>query len=108
MSAEARWDRLAADLAAAGVPCKVTARAYSQTEYGRVVHGVSRSIIIGSGTGSIAVRDKFGRGGKWYGYVADQQRADGCDELIIRRAVTKRSEVVAAVLSAREQSEASA
>lgn len=101
--AQARWDRLADDLTAAGVPCKVTARAYSQTEYGRVVHGVTRSIIIGAGPGSIVIRDKFGRGGKWYGYVADQMRSDGCDRDVIRWAVKKRSEVVTAILSAHEQ-----
>lgn len=100
MQSEARWQRLADAITAAGIPCKVTARAYSQTEYGRVVHGVSRSIVIGTGVGSITIRDKYGRMGKWYGYVADQARADGCDQDLIRRGATKRSEVVAAVRAA--------
>lgn len=98
--AAARWQRLADDLIAAGFPAKVTERAYSQLEWGRVVHGVSRTIILGTGVGSICIRDRFGRGGKWYGYVADVQQADGTDRDLIARGVTNRNDVVAAVLGA--------
>lgn len=96
MSAE-RWDRLVADLVAAGVPAKVTAKAYSQVEYGRVVHGVSRSIGLGQGEGLVMIRDRYGRGGKWYGYSVCVTQGDH-DREVCRS--TKRSEVVAAVVKA--------
>jgi hypothetical protein len=93
----ARWDRLVADLAAAGVPAKVTAKAYSQVEYGRVVSGVSRSIGIGHGEGLVMVRDRYGRGGKWYGYSVCVTQGEH-DREVCRS--TKRPEVVAAVVKA--------
>src|SRR6516165_11305441 len=48
-----RWDRLAADLAAQGITARIDRRPYTQSERGRVVHGVSSSIWI-------AVPDKGG------------------------------------------------
>lgn len=93
----ARWDRLVADLVAAGVPAKVTSRTFSQLEHGRVVHGVSRSIGIGQGEGLVMIRDRYGRGGKWYGYSVCVTRGDH-DQEICRSA--KRSEVVGAVVKA--------
>jgi hypothetical protein len=96
VSAE-RWDRLAAALTAAGVPATVTAKAYSQVEYGRVVHGVSRTIWLGQGEGLIVIRDHYGRGGKWYGYAVSITEGDHDRDL---RRSTKRSEVVAAVIEA--------
>ncbi|MDR7254990.1 hypothetical protein J2X46_003992 [Nocardioides sp. BE266] len=101
----ARWDRLVADLAAAGesagsielMAAKVTAKAYSQVEYGRVAQGVSRSIGIGQGEGLVMIRDRYGRGGKWYGYSVCVTQGDH-DREVCRS--TKRSEVVAAVVKA--------
>jgi len=96
VSAE-RWDRLAAALTAAGVPATVTAKAYSQVEYGRVEHGVSRSIWLGQGEGLIVIRDRYGRGGKWYGYTVSITEGD-LDHDLCRS--TKRSDVIAAVVQA--------
>lgn len=93
----ARWDRLVADLLSAGVPAKVTSRTFSQLEYGRVVHGVSRSIGIGQGEGLVMIRDRYGRGGKWYGYSVCVTQGDH-DREVCRSA--KRSEVVGAVVKA--------
>jgi len=96
VSAE-RWERLAAALAAAGVPATVTARAYTQVEYGHIVHGVSRSIWLGQGEGLVVIRDQHGRGGKWYGYAVTITEGDH-DRDLCRS--TRRSEIVAAVLEA--------
>ena len=96
-----RWDRLAADLAAAGVTARIDRKAYTETRYGRVVSGVSSSIFIRHPDGgSVEIDDKHSRGGKWYGWTVSRT---GADSITIGRptwGTRKRSEVVAAVLAA--------
>jgi hypothetical protein len=96
---ETRWDQLAADLRAAGVQARLDQRPYTQAVYGRVEHGVSRSIFIRHPQGgSVEISDKYGRGGKWYGWTVTRV---GADSIVIGRdswGTTKRSEVVATVL----------
>ena len=100
----ARWERLRADLAAAGIETKISERAYADLVYGRVEHGVTRHIYIGSGAGSIDIADRWGRGGKWYGWtvsVAYGERGEYDREVV--RGATRRSKVVRAVLAARNE-----
>lgn len=97
MTAE-RWARLTADLAAAGVEVTVTEKPYSQLNYGRVEHGVTRQIIIGLADGGLlTVRDKYGRGGKWYGWQVDRDDKDGYVAAQSRTS-TRRSVTVAQVI----------
>lgn len=96
-----RWDRLAADLAAAGIDARLDRRRYVQAERSRIVNGVSSSIFIRHPQGgSVEIDDKHGRGGKWYGWTVTRT---GADSITIGRptwGTTKRSEVVAAVRTA--------
>ena len=100
-AAQDRWDRLAADLAAAGVTARVDRRPYQQVRYGRMEQGVSSSIFIRHPAGgSVEIDDKHGRGGKWYGWTVSRV---GADSITIGRptwGTKKRSETVAAVLAA--------
>jgi len=73
-----RWDRLAADLAAAGIQGRIDRKPWQGTEYGRVVHGVSSSIWIAvPGKGGVSISDKYGRGGKWYGFSVTAEDREG-------------------------------
>lgn len=98
--AEDRWDRLAADLAAAGVEARLDRRPYQQAEWGRVVHGTSSSIFIRHPHGgSVEISDKYGRRGKWYGWTVSRV---GADSITIGRPTwgsTKRNEITATVTS---------
>lgn len=93
-----RWDRLAADLAAAGITARIDRKPYTETRYGRLVSGVSSSIFIRHPQGgSVEIDDKHGRGGKWYGWTVSRI---GADSITIGRptwGTKKRGEVVAAV-----------
>ena len=95
-----RWDRLAADLAAEGIEARIDRRPYREAQYGRLVSGVSSSIFIRHPQGgSVEISDKYGRGGKWYGWTVSRE---GADSITIGRptwATPRRSEVVAAVVS---------
>lgn len=99
MASQAGWGRLAEDLRAAGFEVTVTERPYAQERYGRIEHGVSRSITfqVKDGDrflGCVDVNDKHGRMGKWYGWTVI---ASGPDSIVVGRptwAVTKRSEIV--------------
>lgn len=97
-----RWDRLVADLAGVGVEARVDEKPYAEEVYGRVRHGVSRSITLRhSGGGLVEVGDGWWRKNPdvWIGW---QVSVDGPDS-IIRRTwpnTKKRSEVVAAVREA--------
>ena len=96
-----RWDRLAADLAAAGIEARLDRRPYVQERYGRIEHGVSSSIFIRHPHGgSVEISEKYGRGGKWYGWTVVRT---GADSITIGRptwAQAKRSVTVAAVRTA--------
>jgi len=102
MSAE-RWNRLAADLAAAGVEVvRVDERAYSESNYGRVRHGVSRSITIRRADGwLVEINDSWWHKNDavWTGYTVTASDR-GSITRSVRRGMKRRSEVVAAVLDA--------
>jgi hypothetical protein len=95
-----RWDRLFAELAAKGIQATLDRKLYQEFVYGRPVRGISSSIFIRHPDGgSVEVDDKYGRGGKWYGWTVTRV---GHDSIIIGRptwGTTKRSEVVNAVSS---------
>lgn len=98
----ARWDRLAADLAAAGVPVTVDARPYAEAVFGRVQHGTTRSVSLAlKGGRRLTVSDRWWRKNPdvWIGWEVYTERADGIAE---RPAplTKKRPEVVEAVLAA--------
>lgn len=98
-----RWDRLAADLNAAGIAASVERWPYTQERYGRIEHGVSKRIYLNHPDGGlVTVSDKYGRGGKWYGWTVTRE---GADSITIGRptwAQTKRSVTVAEVRRALE------
>lgn len=98
---EDRWDRLAADLAAAGIAARVDRRHYAQAERGRVVNGTSSSIFIRHPLGgSVEIDDKHGRGGKWYGWTVSRVGADSIITGRPARGATRRGDVVTAVKNA--------
>ena len=98
----ARWQRLADDLAAAGVEASVHAKPYAESVYGRVRHGVSRSItLLHPVSGIVAIADQQWRKNPdvWVGW---QVSREGRDSIVIRTwpISKKRSDVVAHVLEA--------
>jgi hypothetical protein len=98
----ARWERLKASLAAAGVDATVDERPYSEAVYGRVQHGVSRSIAIRTpDRGFVEIGDGWWRKNPdvWIGWKVV---VSGADSIITRdyAPTKKRSEVVAAVKEA--------
>lgn len=99
---EDRWDRLAADLAAAGVPARVDRLPYSEIYRGRPRSGVSSSItILVRGWGTVDVRDKWWNKNpdKWVGWEVSAADTEGIDRGRAARWTKKRSEVVTAVLA---------
>lgn len=94
---EDRWDRLQADLAAAGIEARVDRKPYVEERYGRIEHGVSSSIFIRTETGAVCVSDKHGRGGKWYGWTVWAEDREGITIGRPTWAQTKRSVTVAEV-----------
>ena len=101
MASEPGWDRLAQNLRDAGFEVSVTARPFTEERYGRIEQGVSRSIVFqvrdadGKYLGCVDVHDKYGRGGKWYGWTV---WATGTDDLTVGKptwAVTDRPQIVA-------------
>ena len=100
MTAATRWDRLTADLAAAGVDVKVDERPYAEAVYGRVTHGVSRTITIRRpGRGVVTISDVYARrnASKWLGWHVVAENADSIIERSFRW-TTKRSDVVAQIV----------
>lgn len=102
MTTSARWSRLAADLTELGVEVRVTEQSYTQELYGRVQHGVSRSITFRhQGGGLVEVHDKWWRKNPdvWIGW---QVHVENCDSIEVQHwpITKKRSEVVAAVRDA--------
>lgn len=96
----AAWQRLADDLAAAGVAVSITARPYVEAVYGRVVHGTSRSITLRHADGGLVqVADRFNRADGWVGWEVFREDAEGITGRTWR-ATKMRSEVVAAVREA--------
>jgi hypothetical protein len=95
---EDRWDRLAADLKAAGIETSVTRRPYTESQRGRIVNGVSSSMFLKrpDGAGVVEVRDKYGRNGSWLGWQVSRADREGIvqDDAPLTK---KRSEAVAAI-----------
>jgi hypothetical protein len=57
------WERLQTELADLGIEARLDERAYSQTHYGRIEHGVSRSLFIrldGGGSIYVATQERYG------------------------------------------------
>lgn len=97
-----RWDRLVADLAGAGVEARLDEKPYAEEVYGRVRHGVSRSITLRHpGGGLVVVGDAWWRKNAdvWIGW---QVWVEGPDSFVRRTwpLTKKRSEVVTAVCEA--------
>jgi len=97
MASQAGWGRLAEDLKAAGFDVQV-----STNPHGQVLHGGPNTYKIafqvrdaaGQILGCVDVSDKYGRGGKWYGWTVT---AEGADSITIGRptwAVQSRPEIV--------------
>lgn len=96
MSAE-RWDRLQADLKAEGIQVQVDAHQWSESLYGRVEHGTSRSItILRQDRGPVVIRDTWFRD-KWTGWHTSGEDTEGIETYSGLKTKT-RSEVVFDVL----------
>lgn len=101
-TAAARWERLRADLATAGLDARVSVRPYAQERYGRVEFGETYSITVSTGQRTLQIGDRYGRGGKWYGWTAHYFDRDYATrgQVEVLRSSTRRSDVVAATVSA--------
>ena len=105
-SPSGRWDRLAADLAAAGIQASIDEQPYCETVRGRVRHGVNSSIMLKHPDGgTVEVHDAWWRQNPdtwigWYVYRAD---AAGIERGRRPRLTKKRSEVVSDVRAALRQ-----
>jgi len=98
-----RWDRLAADLTAAGLDATIDAKTYQESYRGRVVRGVSRSITIQvPGKGLVTVSDKYWVKNLdvWLGWTVCAEDAEGITLGRPSWASKKRSETVTAVREA--------
>lgn len=98
-----RWDRLAADLEAAGITARVDSRAYTETRYGRPAHGVSRSITLRHPAGGlVAIHDRWWNKNPdvWVGWEVYREDAEGIVQGRPSRWSKKRAEVTAAVRAA--------
>jgi hypothetical protein len=101
MSAE-RWGRLVASLTDAGVEATVDAKPYSEAVYGRVQHGVSRSVRIIRPDGyHVVISDGWWRNNAdvWIGWAVTLEDREGIG-VHTWRLTKKRAEVVAAVQEA--------
>jgi hypothetical protein len=97
----ARWDRLAADLAAAGIEARVDELPYTEELRGRRVSGVTRSITLRHPAGGLVeVSDQWWARNPdtWLGWTVTREGADSIIRAEQRR-LTKRSLVLAAVKS---------
>ena len=78
-----RWERLRALLEETlGTPVRLNARAYSQSRYGRVEHGVSYSITLRHADGgTVDVDDRWWakNDAKWLGYTVTAVGRDSID-----------------------------
>lgn len=99
---EARWERLAADLAAAGLDVRVDVRTGMEAVYGRVRSYTSRSarLVLADGR-HVTIGDRWWRKNPdvWIGWAVELEDAEGIG-LRSWPVSKKRSEVVAAVLEA--------
>lgn len=99
--AETRWDRLAADLKAAGFEITVDARAYQGDRPGK--GGITRSItLLVPGKGLVQISDAWWRKNPeiWIGWEVS---ASNADDIVITgrpKLSKKRSETVAAFKAA--------
>jgi len=76
----ARWRILVRELADAGVDVTLDEYAYSEDRYGRVHHGVTRSITLRLADGGLlGVHDKWARFNAdiWLGWQVHTENADG-------------------------------
>lgn len=95
----ARWQRLTADLATAGIQASISEQPYSEMDGGRVRHGVERGITLRHPQGgTIDVSDAWWPKNPdiWTGWVVTYSGADSIVRRQARR-TKKRSEVVSAV-----------
>jgi hypothetical protein len=96
-----RWDHLAADLTAAGVPARVDERAYQEMRRGRAVSGISRSITLRHPAGGLVIiHDIWWNKNPdvWVGWEVYREDAGGIVQGRPSRWSKKRGEVVAAVI----------
>lgn len=97
MASQAGWGRLAEDLKAAGFDVQVSTNPRGQVLYGGPdTYSIHHQVRDEDGKllGHVSVSDKYGRGGKWYGWSVT---AEGTDDLIIGRssyAVRERPAIV--------------
>lgn len=99
MTSSPRWDRLAADLAAAGIDARIDSLPYAEDRHGRVVHGVSRSAFIRHPDGgSVEINDRYWAKNPdvWLGWEIVRIGADSITIGRPSRATKNRSEVVQA------------
>ena len=95
-----RWDRLAANLAAAGIPARIDARPYQEMRRGRPASGVSKSITLRHPAGGlVTIGDRWWNKNpdKWVGWEVCREDAEGITLGRPSRWSKKRGEVVAAV-----------
>jgi hypothetical protein len=103
MTDSGRWDRLAADLTAAGTPAEVDEQPYFESVRGRGHSGIARSITVQvPGKGSVTITDKWWAKNTeiWLGWTV---YAEGLDSIIVGRpswGSKKRGETVTAVKAA--------
>lgn len=99
-----RWDRLAADLAAAGIAVRVDAIPYAEVVAGRYRSGITRSVTIrhpDGGTVDIGDAWWVRNPDKWTGWKVTRT---GADDIVRGRPALSRNrgEIVSAVRAALE------
>lgn len=98
-----RWDRLAADLAAAGIAARLDAIPFQEIRRGRVASGVSKSITIKHPRGGLVmIHDVHWNKNPdvWVGWEVYREDAESITQGRPSRWSKKRSEVVAAAQAA--------
>lgn len=102
---EDRWDRLTADLIAAGIDARLDATPYQEMRHGRPVHGVSKSVTVEHPAGLVIVHDIWSRRNMdtWLGWEVYRENRQSIVQGRPSRWTKKRSEVVTAVQAALTQ-----
>jgi hypothetical protein len=103
MTASPRWDRLATDLATAGIEANVDSKPYTEMRHARPAHGVSHSITLRHPAGGLVViHDQWWNKNPdvWVGWEVYREDREGIVQGRPSRWTKKRSEVVTAVRAA--------
>lgn len=103
VTANTRWDRLAATLAAAGIDARIDSKPYIELRRGRPAAGFSRSITLRHPDGGLVViHDQWWNKNPdvWVGWEVYREDREGIVQGRPSRWTKKRSEVVAAVQAA--------